>query len=304
MLERKTLCLASQAPGFTYHYGDDNFRPSLAQHYATPESDAAERLVNLKLEVEALPDDCFWQVMLEGISDLLNAQYVFVAKRIVNDDPSLVVEMPAIGEPGSCFMAVGMVVSPAGQPKEYTKDFKYLAYGSPCANMKHAKVFLVPSSLGEYIPDRIDDFALPLDNYMGVPLFHQGKCFAHFGCMWSPGAFGQTGLSWGFVEMAFHALEDMIKSKILQGESLASTATGRQKAPQMVIPKRAVAVTQSLKPYARSLSHELRTPMQGIVGLLDIMHATIQDWLENTHREETAQMFASLRENIELIQHS
>jgi hypothetical protein len=46
----------------------------------------------------------------------------------------------------------------------------------------------------------------------------------------------------------------------------------------------------------------LRTPMQGVVGMLDIMHATVQEALESPPTESVRGVFRSLREDIEMVQ--
>ncbi|KAL8709128.1 MAG: hypothetical protein Q9220_006149 [cf. Caloplaca sp. 1 TL-2023] len=74
--------------------------------------------------------------------------------------------------------------------------------------------------------------------------------------------------------------------------------------PSKIIPADAVTAQQSLKPYARSLSHELRTPMQGVVGMLDVMHATVQESLEGQSDPMIRKTFKILRENIEVVQDS
>jgi signal transduction histidine kinase len=64
----------------------------------------------------------------------------------------------------------------------------------------------------------------------------------------------------------------------------------------------AVAAAQSFKPYARSLSHELRTPMHGVIGMLDVMHATVQEAIESQPNPTTRNIFQALKESIEVVQ--
>lgn len=61
---------------------------------------------------------------------------------------------------------------------------------------------------------------------------------------------------------------------------------------------------QSLKPFARSLSHELRTPMHGVIGMLDVMHATVQEAIESQQNYKIRDIFQVLKENIEVVQGS
>ena len=63
-----------------------------------------------------------------------------------------------------------------------------------------------------------------------------------------------------------------------------------------------VAATHSFRPYARSLSHELRTPMHGVIGMLDVMHATVQESIELQQNPKIRNIFLALKDNIEVVQ--
>ncbi len=106
-------------------------------------------------------------------------------------------------------------------------------------------------------------------------------------------------LSWAFLEMFAHSLEDMITDRLLQGKSFA-----KKNGPTLskVIPAEAITTSQSLKPYARSLSHELRTPMQGVVGMLDIMQSNVSEAIEIADNDDVKHVFAELMSNIQRAQ--
>ena len=296
MLSRKTLCLASDAPGFTLHDGDDSFLRLVGNHYSAAENDAAEKLMKLKRNVASLPADRFWRVLLPGIADILKAEYITIAKRILPDDPNSVVEMPAIGEPGSCFNAVALYVND-GKTEDLFTDYSYLTYGGACAQMRYDKVFLVPSALAMYMPTRVAEFKVMPESYIGIPLFYGDKCFGHIACIWSDAStFKDSGLTWGFTEMILHALEDVVSAKLLEGTTLQPPSPLIKS--RQVIPQAAVIATQSLKPYARSLSHELRTPMQTMVGGMDLIGATLDDVLCSTSLEDALKQVQKARELI------
>jgi signal transduction histidine kinase len=170
--------------------------------------------------------------------------------------------------------------------------------------MKHDKVFIIPERLNDFILDNPNDLIIPGEAYLGIPLFAEGKCFAHFGVMWGKEGAARRVLSWGFLEMLFHGLEDMILERVLEGNDFAKSAEPIQAAGvPRIVPHRAVSVAQSLKPYARSLSHELRTPMQGVVGMLDVMMANVKEASESLQLESrTREILDTLRENIEAVQ--
>jgi signal transduction histidine kinase len=110
-------------------------------------------------------------------------------------------------------------------------------------------------------------------------------------------------LSWGFLEMLFHSLEDMILERVLEGNEFAKSAQPVRTELPKIVPYKAISVAQSLKPYARSLSHELRTPMQGVVGMLDVMMANVKEASESLQLDpRTRQILETLKENIEAVQ--
>ena len=300
MLERGSLCLPSRTPGIAAHSGDEGFGEDVRKYYSVTENNVTERLIQLKARVKDAPLDEFWTMMMEGITSLTGAQYAFVAKRILVDDQDSAIEMPPIGEPGSCLMAIAFFYNDGHGMTAHHRDYKYSAYGAPCGNMRHDKVFMVPKGLPGFVKDDPHRYVVPLEAYLGIPLFSEGKCFAHFGVMWSAEGLENRNLSWGFVEMLLHSLEDLIEYRLVRGQSFAKSLDGQK--PPGVIPQDAITVAQSLKPYARSLSHELRTPMQGVVGMLDIMHATVQESLEAHPDPAVRKVYKTLRDNIEVVQ--
>ena len=300
MMERTTLCVSGPEPGIAAHDGDKGFRETVQQHFSVMENNAVEQLVRLKKSLREATTYDFWSLLMEGMTSITGAQYGFVTKRILVDDQNSAVEMPPIGEPGSCLLGVAFYYNDGEQLKNLHRDYKYLAYGAPCHNMKHDKVFLIPEGLQKFILNNPNEFPFPTEAYLGVPLFAEGKCFGHFGMMWTIKGVDNLRLSWGYIELLLHALEDIILERLVDGQSYAKDVDGNKLAK--VIPTEAVTAAQSLKPYAQSLSHELRTPMQGVVGMLDVMHATVQESLEGQSDASVRKVFKTLRDNIEVVQ--
>lgn len=58
----------------------------------------------------------------------------------------------------------------------------------------------------------------------------------------------------------------------------------------------------SFRLYARSLSHELRTPMHGVIGMLDVMHETVQESIESQQNPVVRNIFQGLKKDIEAVQ--
>lgn len=304
-IARQTLCLAGSLPGVATHAGEDEFTARLPQLYQPDENNIAERLVIFKQQLANLHGEEFWARLMEGMTEICHAQFAFVFKRILVDDHAAVVEMPKIGEPGSCMMAVALYYNDGQFTTGFQRDYKYHAWSCPCAHMKHDKVFLVADNLSKFIPDNPNSLPLQPEGYLAVPLFANGKCYAHFGMMWTEeGLKKKQALSWAYIEMFLHSLEDMISARLLAGQGFAKENNDAVEDNAKLIPQSAVMATQSLKLYARSLSHELRTPMQGVVGMLDLMYATVQEQLEGQSNEKIRQVFQLFKSNIEVVQDS
>lgn len=300
MMKRTSLCVSGPTPLLAAHDGEEGYRETVQQHYTVSENNALERLVQLKAKLVQATTYDFWALLMEGMTSITGAQYGFVSKRILVDDQDSAVEMPPIGEPGSCLLGVAFYYNDGDQVTNLHRDYKYLAYGAPCHNMKHDKVFLIPNDLPKFITNNPNRFPFPTDAYLGVPLFAEGKCFAHFGLMWTVQGLEKLDLGWAYVEMVLHSLEDLIQQRLVEGQGYAKGVESHKLAK--VIPQEQVSAAQSLKPYARSLSHELRTPMQGVVGMLDVMHATVQESLEAQSDSVVRRVLKTLRENIEVVQ--
>lgn len=303
IMERRSVAISRPSPGTVVQEGDTGFKEELSRIYDVAESNAAEQLVELKNALRTADIDSFWSLLTKGLARIADAQYAFVSKRILVDEKDVAVEMPPIGEPGSCLMGEAFYINDDhGNGPGHLRNFKYHAYQCPCAYMKHDKIFVIPDRLNEFIVNNPNELIIPGEAYLGIPLFAEGRCFAHFGVMWGKEGAARRKLSWGFLETLFHALEDMILERALEGNKFAESAQV-QSQQRKVVPHEAISVAQSLKPYARSLSHELRTPMQGVVGMLDVMMANVKEASETIDVDvRTRRMLETLKENIEAVQ--
>ena len=302
LMERRTICLPQLGTQKVLQIGDHGFKQEINRLYLRAESNALEALITLKSKLQPLSGDGFWAAAVEGIANIIGAQISFVFKRMVVDDHGAAVEMPPYGEVGSCLMASAVHFRSPNGSKDTLKETRFHAYGCPCTYMRHDKVFLIPDRLNDFILNNPNHLPTPAEAYIALPLFIQGKNVAHFGAMWSKEGAADRQLSWAFIEMLLHALEDIILQRLVEGSDFVKPAAVAEK--RSIIPHDAVTVAQSLRPYAGSLSHELRTPMQGIVGMLDVMYTTVQEAVEFQVDPYLRKVFAELKEYIEVVQDS
>lgn len=302
-MERRTICFPHHGTQSVLQHGDPGFTDEIDRLYAADESNALEELIGLKAGLRHLSTDDFWAAMTEGMSKMLGAEICFIMKRVLVDDQESAVEMPPIGAPGSCMMAAALHYCANDGSKETSKLTKFHAYGCPCAYMRHDKVFVIPERLNEFITDNPNQLPTPCEAYIAVPLFEEGRCFGHFGAMWSCEGAARRKLSWAFIEMIMHSLEDMISQRFSEGANFIRKPPAVTESSR-VIPHDAITIAQSLRPWAGSLSHELRTPMQGIVGMLDVMYATVQEAILTQADPRVRQVFETLKDNIETVQDS
>jgi hypothetical protein len=128
-LERATICLPDFAKEAVAHCGDDGFKSILRKYFQSPESNATERLVKLKEKLRPASTYDFWGILMEEMCDIVGAQCGFVAKRILVDDQNTAVEMPPLGEPGSCLLGVAFYLDNGSDVKSMYRDYRYHAYG-------------------------------------------------------------------------------------------------------------------------------------------------------------------------------
>ncbi|KAF2720249.1 histidine kinase [Polychaeton citri CBS 116435] len=304
MKERETICFPLTGTKRVMQKGDSHFPAELQRLFPSTESDALEAVIHLKRKLVDLDNDDFWSQFTEGLSSLIGAEMIFVSKRMLVDDTEAAVEMPPIGEPGSCLMGTAFYWCDSTGKSHCLKGFKYHAYACPCAYMRHDKIFVIPEGLNSFITENPNVIPVDAEAYIGLPLFASGKCIAHFGALWSKDGAAKQKLSWSFIEMLLHAFEDMVLQRCLQGSNFLQATRPSSKEVQQVIPHDVITIAQSLRPYAGSLSHELRTPMQGVVGMLDVMYATVEECVETLKDQNVRNVFENLKANIEVVQDS
>ncbi|OBT44334.1 hypothetical protein VE00_05899 [Pseudogymnoascus sp. WSF 3629] len=304
-IERASLCLPDITRGVVSHQGEDGFGGILKQYYNTPENDALERLVLLKKRLRDANYHDFWTALLREVCDIGHAQCGFVAKPADPDPSSTAVGVPLLGDPGSDILGVGFYLNSGGDVDQMHHNYRYHVQGTSCIHMQNDKVFLIPERLTDFVKDGWDK--MPWENseaYLGIPISHGGNPVAHFAMVWTAEGAAKRKLSWAFLEMFMHGLEDMILGRLLEDKGAAEEAKRKLQVSTRIVPIDAITASQTLKPYARSLSHELRSPMQGVVGMLDMMYSTVVDAIASQMYPKAAAVFEELKANMETAQDS
>lgn len=314
--DRKTLCISRPPhPDQVLHSGEDGFADELHRFYSPAESLAGDQLIALKTRLREIHGEDFWPAATEGIAGLLGAQYAFISKRMNFDDENLI-NLPSLGEPDSCLLGMSIYYCGEAAASFNACRSKYIAYNTPCAHMRHNKVLLIPERLSEIIPDNPNPLPEQPEGYLAVPLaiFIPGSSepivFGHFGVMWTANGLARKQLPFAAMEMLLHGLEDIVLHQFREQKLLDDLQPMSEQVSSTTIinePTKVYSIfstAASLKPYARSLSHELRTPMQGVVGMLDVMFAQVQEASEGVMDSKIRDVFASLRESIEVVQDS
>lgn len=287
--------------------GDAQFDASARCWNDRAQTAAIEQLVALKQGLRALDTELFWKRLMEDITSITKAQYGFVARRVHGGEP--MAELG--GRRPSLFGAVFYYND--GYQNVGLQRNRYFAGGNPLLHMDHERPCLIPENLKSLVSFGDDQLPFPADAYLAIPLFSAGKCLAHLGLMWSKDGVRSRGLSWTFLEMILHSLEDLIVQRLLLEEIFPDHEDSQfppLDSPTCLDPGHdhirdsSHFTAHPLKPFAKSLSHELRTPMQGVVGMLDVMHATVREAMESKTPVKSGGIFQALKEGIEMVQDS
>ncbi|KAJ5666065.1 CheY-like superfamily [Penicillium maclennaniae] len=233
---------------------------------------AIEHLVTLKEGLHTPDTELFWKRLMEDITSMGKAQYGFVARRVHGGEPMAELQGRRPILFGAAFyfndgyQAVGM------------QRHRYFAGGNPLLHMDLERPCLIPENLKSLVAFRDDQLPFPAEAYLAIPLFFGG------------------------------IVQRLLLDEEFTGQSLDSDATSDtsivQNSQTVSFDDAFDFTSQPLKPYARSLSHELRTPMQGVVGMLDVMHATVREAMESKTPVKSGGIFQALKEGIEMVQDS
>lgn len=300
--DRSTICFGLPSPNDVALPGDSRFPDVLAKTYNRREAILQERTIALKDRARDAAHDDFWQIVAAGIAELFEAQLSFISTRVTHDR-NTGKALPQIGERGSYLNALALYVNDGKDINAFEREVLYKAWDCPCEGMKYGKVFIIPSEADKFTPHNPNAAFLPftLDSYMGLPIFTKGVNVGHFGLVWTHEGALKRNVSWSFIEAILHSLEDLVLQHIMRYIEKDSFSHWRS-LPAEEGEGKAGPALNSFKPHAHILSHELRTPMQGVVGMLDLVQATVQEAIDSTKRISSTDILRSLKEDITAVQ--
>ena len=207
--QRKSLCISGIQPEAAVQDEDPEFAKPVAENLDAVENNAAGRLMTLKQSLRVADTENFWRLLMEGVTSICNAQYGFAMKRVL-DDTNLAI--PPICEP-----AIAFYYCDGHGLEGMHQNCQRLSCGTPCVCMRHDKVCLIPNNLNSFAHHCPNRLPFPAHAYLAIPLFLDDNCVAHFGLMWSDEGLQNRALSWSYMELILHSLEDMVLRRILEG---------------------------------------------------------------------------------------
>lgn len=292
------VCIAGASAGEAFQHDHPAFEQVLTKFYQEQEAKTLDGLVNLKRRARQSTEEEFWRIIAEGLAGIFDAQWGFISKRVERDELTGE-ELPPAGERGARLTGICWYYDDGKGVSGFGKNVMYHCWGNACSMMKHNKVFLVPGDYPDVFPSdpNAEFMPIPFEAYMAAPLFASGNAIGHFGLIWDKEGISRRKLSWGFIQAGLHSLEDMITQRLAE---LFSPDVSRSGSPTNALTRG--APVSSLRPYAQTLSHELRTPMQGVVGMLDLMHNNLQEFSETQMESRVRKVLKSLKDDIEVIQ--
>jgi hypothetical protein len=74
LIDRATLCLPDFARDAVIHGGDEHFKDVLRQYFPSSESNATERLIDLKAKLRSASTHNFWGILMEEMCDITGSQ--------------------------------------------------------------------------------------------------------------------------------------------------------------------------------------------------------------------------------------
>ncbi|KAM5449431.1 hypothetical protein MaudCBS49596_004912 [Microsporum audouinii] len=301
------------------------------RQFETGQSNAIERLVALKADLRDTGDDTFWRDLMKELTSICNAQCGFVVEELPDGSTEDATDQPASH-------LAPIIYYNNGSDEIIHRNYKPWSWDLPhniVARDIH-KSFLVADDLVSIVGESgMARFPFPMAACLAVPLFDARIPVARVGLMWTSVGLEKRNVSWAYLEMILHSLEDMILQRMdesamlrqledrqvqenerrmeIERERVRERERSRCRSPssnRRPTPYKPAAGQPTLKLYARSMSHELRTPMHGVVGMLDMMHGTVADTIQRASdgdRDLTAgvvKTFESLRGDIEMVQDS
>lgn len=244
---------------------------------------ALQDLLELKCLLSSSPRRSFWKLLLPGILRITRCQAVTLS-HIDRQQHQPSAKYHCYDETALCRTGEDILNAQAGRHFEN------------CTSGSNPVIFQQEPFAQPVFPT-----GLGLTERKSILLSHGDPVHqSQLELLWNEGGAKDRVLSWAHVELLCQALEGMIGQQMLVEikPRFAATVSSLRSSPPR-LDQFARLIRQ-----AGLLSHELRTPMQGIIGTLDLMHHSIEMARDAVHRADAPDFFGGLHQDIEALQES
>ncbi|KAI5306782.1 hypothetical protein KEM56_007155 [Ascosphaera pollenicola] len=259
---------------------------------------AFEELTQLRSELRKEESVLFWSKLIKGIARTCKAQYAFVAKHTSSASPpeysNISTQVPGLAYDNRHNTTEDEAWDKAGKISSEIPSILPIDGPSMMACD-------LQSVIGE---ENMTKLPFPMHAYLCMQVRVSRSYSLSLGLMWTYEGLTQLDLSWAAVKLILYALEELAKSRAklfeFQRFSKKEDHSRRENRVRRPASPRQVHNLKhpSFRAFAPHLSHELRTPMQGVVGMFDVVHADIED----ISRDNTGEVADRLKSITQLLE--
>ncbi|KAI5290781.1 hypothetical protein KEM54_000477 [Ascosphaera aggregata] len=260
---------------------------------------AFNEIRELRNELRREESMLFWTKLIKGMARTCKAQYAFITSPICPVDPEI---RPAgIGYDNRHHLASEKV---SDEPGRVVFEIPSVLPIEGCDLITSD----LPAVMGE---ENMAKLPFTMQSYLCVPLPISRTRTISIGMMWTQEGLTRLDLPWTAVKLLVYAFEELVTTRakyvglhkasphrhnLKKEGNVRQNDRGRRRVS--TLHKMPRSRYPSFRAFAPHLSHELRTPMQGVVGMFDVVRADIED-IDPDNNIETAQRLKAITQSLE-----